>query len=213
MENNMNTFKGANVEFHNQGIHFLCAEIIKFRTQLIIRNIKDSQSGWNDALNAYMIEELERLNTTVVSIAYNPENITKDALEDRAHDINSSLLSTYNDSSLSSDNTLMPDLGPRPIVWDLTGDDPNIPQMTPANCPNDIYRAFITSLDDLFVMSTRLDSRHESITISAAEAVQLQSQLEKLISITQRKGGEANRTDIPNGTLPSDEAATFQGGV
>ena len=42
-----NTFKGANTEFPNLGIHFILAEIIKFRKQLTVRQEFKSQSGWN----------------------------------------------------------------------------------------------------------------------------------------------------------------------
>ena len=50
-----NTFRGANPEFPNLGIHFLLAEVIKFRKQLTVRQEFRSQSGWNDALNRYMV--------------------------------------------------------------------------------------------------------------------------------------------------------------
>ncbi len=36
------------------------------------------------------------------------------------------------------------------------------------------------------------------------------SLLETLYAITQRKGGEVNKSDIPSGTLPSQDPATFE---
>ncbi len=56
-----NTFDGYQREFSNQGIHFLLAEIIKFRKQLTLRNEFKSQSGWDNGLNAYLVKELEKL--------------------------------------------------------------------------------------------------------------------------------------------------------
>ena len=40
-----NTFKGVNLEFPNLGIHFMLAEVIKFRKQLTVRQEFKSQSG------------------------------------------------------------------------------------------------------------------------------------------------------------------------
>ena len=56
-----NSFSGANLDFPNEGIHFLLAEVIKFRKQLTVRDEFRSQSGWADNLNRYMVTELEKL--------------------------------------------------------------------------------------------------------------------------------------------------------
>ena len=43
------------------------------------------------------------------------------------------------------------------------------------------------------------------------ESVMIRSLLDQLYTITQRKGGEVNKTNIAAGTLPSEEPDTFQG--
>jgi hypothetical protein len=208
---NMNTFAGANLEFPNEGLHFILAELMKFRKQLTVRPEFKSQSGWNDALNAYMQEELERIGDTLENITYNPDNVPKDELEAQASDTTRTLAQDYNNKALTADNVLLPAVPVRPVVWDLSGLHPDFPQVTPENCPNDFGRAFITKLDYLFVMLTRLDSRHHPITISKYESTMVRTALNTLYSICQRKGGEANKSDIPTGTLPSEEVRTFQG--
>ena len=99
----------------------------------------------------------------------------------------------------------------RDVVWDLTGTHLDIPQMTPENCKNDAGRAFIAGLDRLFVELTRLDSRNQSQTITKYESVMMRNLLNELYTITQRKGGEINKSDISQGTLPSQDPDTFQG--
>jgi hypothetical protein len=99
----------------------------------------------------------------------------------------------------------------RNIVWDLTGADLDIAQLDPSNCPNDAARSFVTALDNVFVELTRLDSRHQPYSVTKYESVMVRSLLNVLYTLSQRKGGEANRSDIPTGTLPSDEGATFAG--
>lgn len=206
-----NTFTGANLSFPNRGIHFMLAEIIRFRKQLVVRPEFQSQSGWTNALNEYMIEELERLSDTLENITYNPDDIPKEELERQAADTTRTLAEDYNERALTADNVLLPAAPVKTIVWDLTGADPDIPQPTPDKIPNDFGRAFITALDELFVMLTRLDSRFQPQSITKYESVMVRTQLNTMYTICQRKGGEVNKPDIPTGTLPSQEPDTFKG--
>lgn len=204
-----NTFVGTNMEFPNLGIHFVLAELIKFRKQLTVRQEFRSQSGWDNALNSYMVEELEKMADTLENITYNPDPTPKEVLEVQAADTTRSLNDDYNVNALSLDNVVMPSAAPKRVVWDLSGTDLDIPQMTPENCPNDSARSFITALDRTFVAMTRLDSRFQPTMITKYESTMMRSMLNVLYTITQRKGGEAMRSDIPTGTLPSQEDGTF----
>ena len=206
-----NTFTGANLEFPNLGIHFILAEIVKFRKQLTVRQEFKSQSGWNNALNRYMVTEVEKLGDTLENITYNPDTLTLEELEAQAGDSTRNVSDDYNELALTQDNVLMPVGVNRKINWDLSGADVDIPQLQPGNCPNDAARTFTTALDNFFVELTRLDSRHQPYSLTKYESVMMRSLLNVLYTLTQRKGGEANRSDIPTGTLPSDEAATFGG--
>ena len=206
-----NTFTGANLEFPNLGIHFILAEIVKFRKQLTVRQEFKSQSGWNNALNRYMVTEVEKLGDTLENITYNPDTLTLEELEAQAGDSTRNVADDYNELALTQDNVLMPVGVNRKVNWDLTGADVDLPQLTPDNCPNDAARSFTTALDNFFVELTRLDSRHQPYSLTKYESVMMRSLLNVLYTLTQRKGGETNRSDIPTGTLPSDEAATFGG--
>lgn len=208
----MNSFTGAVVTFPNLGIHLLLAEVMKFRKQLTLRDDFKSQSGWNDALNAYMVRELEALANTLESITYNPSGKTLEELKGEAADTNRQLSDDFAADSIGSDNLVMPTSPPIPITWDLSGADPDIPQVDVASMPNDIARSFVKGLDRLFVEATRLDSRHQRNTVTKYESRMLREIMNELYTICQRKGGEANRSDIPNGTLPNQYGGTFNGG-
>jgi hypothetical protein len=207
-----NTFLGANLEFPNLGVHFLLAEIVKFRKQLTVRQEFRSQSGWNDGLNRYMVTELEKLADTLENITYNPDSFTLEELEAQAGDTSRTLDDDYNEFALTQDNVLMPVGVNRTLSWDLTGTDVDMPQLSPQNCPNDYARTFVAALDNFFVELTRLDSRHQPYAITKYESVMMRSLLNVLYTLTQRKGGEVNRSDVPTGTLPSDEGGTFRAG-
>ena len=204
-----NTFTGANLEFPNLGIHFILAEVIKFRKQLTVRQEFKSQSGWNNALNRYMITEIEKLGDTLENITYNPDILTLEELEAQAGDSTRNVADDYNELALTQDNVLMPVGVSRKVTLDLTGTDVDIPQLHPSNCPNDAARSFTAALDNFFVELTRLDSRHQPYSLTKYESVMMRSLLNILYTLTQRKGGEVNRSDIPTGTLPSGESATF----
>jgi len=209
MLEDQNSFSGSNLDFPNEGIHFILSEVIKFRKQLTVRDEFRSQSGWHDSLNRYMSTELEKLADTLENITYNPDLITQEELEAQAADTTRSLADDYNTRALTSDNVLMPVGMSRRVVWDLTGADPDIPQTSPDIYPNDDARSFIKGLDKLFVELTRLDSRFQTQTITKYESVMMRSLLNTLYTITQRKGGEVNKSDIPSGTLPSQDPETF----
>lgn len=204
-----NSFTGANMNFPNEGLHFLLSEVIKFRKQLTVRDEFKSQSGWHDSLNRYMATELEKVADTLENITYNPDEATLEELEAQAADTERSLSDDYNTRALTSDNILMPVGVSRQVVWDLTGADVDIPQVTTDAYPNDDARSFVKGLDKFFVELTRLDSRFQSQTITKYESVMMRSLLNTLYTITQRKGGEVNKSDIPSGTLPSQDPETF----
>ena len=204
-----NTFTGANVEFPNLGIHFILAEVIKFRKQLTVRQEFKSQSGWNNALNRYMVTEIEKLGDTLENITYNPDVLTLEELEAHAGDSTRNVADDYNELALTQDNVLMPVGVNRKVTWDLSGADVDIPQLHPGNCPNDAARSFTAALDNFFVELTRVDSRQQPYSVTKYESVMMRSLLNILYTLTQRKGGEINRSDIPTGTLPSGESATF----
>ena len=208
---NQNSFNGANLDFPNEGLHFILSEIIKFRKQLTVRDEFKSQSGWHDSLNRYMADELEKIADTLENITYNPDDATQEELESQAADTERSLSDDYNTKALTSDNVLMPVGMSRQLVWDLTGADVDIPQVSIDIYPNDDARSFVKGLDKLFVELTRVDSRFQSQTITKYESVMMRSLLNSLYTITQRKGGEVNKSDIPTGTLPSQDPATFAG--
>ena len=207
-----NTFLGANLEFPNLGVHFLLAEIVKFRKQLTVRQEFRSQSGWNDGLNRYMVTELEKLADTLENITYNPDSFTLEELEAQAGDTSRTLDEDYNEFALTQDNVLMPVGVNRTLSWDLTGADVDLPQLAPQNSPKDYARTFVAALDNFFVELTRLDSRHQPYAITKYESVMMRSLLNVLYTLTQRKGGEVNRSDVPTGTLPSEEGGTFRAG-
>lgn len=208
-----NSFFGANTSFVNRGIHALLAEIIKVRQQLTVRNELMTRSGWDNAMNSWLETTLNMLRDTVENITYNPDDTPLVDLKKQAADTTRSVRDDFNQNALSQDNLLMPTSLPMPIVWNLDGTDPDLPQVTVNNCPNDWFRLFIKGLDELFVHATRLDSRHQRNTITKNEGAMICALLNELFTIVQRKGGEANRTDIPVGTLPSQDAITFKGGA
>lgn len=204
-----NTFRNYHPETYNRGIYALCEELINFRKQLTVRPEIKSQSGWNDSLNTFMATRLERVADTLESVTYSPSGQTQEELEEQASDTTRSLHDDYNSTSVNTDNLLLPAGRAIPFRWVLDGSDPDIPQLTLADCPNDWAYAFITDLDSIFVDVTRLDSRSQPSTITKFESAAIRARLNELYTIVQRKGGEANRNDVPTGTLPSQEPGTL----
>lgn len=203
-----NTFDGYHPSFENISLHYVLAKIIKFRKQLTVRSDIKSQSGWDDSLNSYMIAQLQAIAHTVKRITYNPSPDSREVLEAEAADTTKDLYDVFDEKSAATDDILMPSGPAREVTWDLAGGDIDIPQLDEHNCPNDILRGFITGLDDLFVQATRLDSRFLRDYVTKNDGKILQSYIDRLFTICQVDGGEANRSDIATGTLPSQEPGT-----
>ena len=208
-----NTFRGYHPETNNRGIFALCEEIINFRKQLTVRPEVRSQSGWNDALNTFMVTRLERIADTLEKVTYSPSGLTQEQLEVNAADTTRSLADDYSATSVNTDDLLLPAGRPVKFRWVLDGSDPDLPQLSVADCPNDWAYMFITNLDSIFVDITQLDSRSQPSTITKYESAMIRNRLNELFTITQTKGGEVNRNDVPTGTLPSQESGTLQGDV
>lgn len=212
-----NTFTGHVPEFPNKALHAIISEVLTFRKQLTVRPEFTSQSGWNDPLNAYMKKNIEKIAHTVVRVAHDISEGTGELTLARriaeAKDTGTTAASQVDADSINTDDLVMsaPVIN-RPLPYNFTGSDKNLPQPTPEKIPNDWARSFICDLDALVVQITNLDSRSQAATINAPEVAQLQATLNELYMICLLKGGEANRTEIPTGVLPNEMPNTFNYG-
>lgn len=207
----MNSFTNLNPTFANAGIHFAVDEAVKFRKQLTKRNEFKAQSGWDDAMNRYMMAELEKMYQTLSRITYNPDVESQEELEEASADTTRTLADDFNPLSIRHDNVLGPTPLERTLEYDWSGADPDIPQPVEANgFINDVARNFLQLLDRYIVELTRLDSRHSYLMITKYESVMMKDGfLNPLYAICVVKGGEVNRSDIPSGVLERDEPGTF----
>ena len=181
-----NSFRGANLSgIANKGVLALCTEVLKFRKQLTLRSELREQSGWNDELNAYLTDSLNALCETL-------EGVTYTAMQQPVA-------------------TLMPSPIPVTFPYVLDGSHPDYPQLDAEAYQNDWLKMFIWELDHTFAEATRLDCRHSGYTVPKTQSVMIKGMLNNLMQIVQAKGGEGNRVNTPTGTLPSQEADTFQG--
>lgn len=209
-----NTFTGLVRQCTNAGIHAVVDEMMAFRMQLVKRPERASLSGWNDALNFFLLQQLEKIRRTVARVTYapsssNPEEVRQLRMA-QAGDVNVTLGALHNDGAVHYDDIMLATRERvREFPYDFTGADPNFPQPTPELFPNHWLRTFIIELDAIVVGLTRLDSRHEPGTINQYESAQVTMMLQGLHTLALEKGGAYNRNDIPDGVTPLEEKATF----
>ena len=201
-------------EFPNRGIHFIIAEALKFRKQLTVRAEFTSQSGWNDSLNGYMMEQLEKLCETVKRVTYSPSSddpaTAKATRIAEAKDTIKTLADVFDGKSINSDDIVMPSgTLASEVPYDLSGNHLDYPQPTPDAVKNDFARMFIVGLDGFVVTATQLDSRTQPVTVNAMESAQLLNLLNELYAVCMVKGGEENRSETPTGLLPSQVSQTY----
>lgn len=209
-----NTFTGMITKYRNQGINHLVRDTLQFRRQLTLIAEFKGESGWNDAINQYMIVELEKLAQTVKRVTYSPQSadpaaVLANRLTD-AKNTGTTLKDAFDGKSINTDDVPMPgNTLEFTLDVDLSGVHPDYPQPTAAVIKNDVARTFVQTLDQFCVLATRLDSRVQVSTINAAESAQLLAVLNSLYAICMIRGGEKNKSIIPSGVLPSEEPTTY----
>jgi len=209
-----NTFTGMITKYRNQGINHLVRDTLQFRRQLTLIAEFKGESGWNDAINQYMIVELEKLAQTVKRVTYSPQSADPAAtLANRlaeAKNTATTLKDAFDGKSINTDDVPMPgNTLEFTLDVDLSGVHPDYPQPTATVIKNDVARTFVQTLDQFCVLATRLDSRVQVSTINAAESAQLLAVLNSLYAICMIRGGEKNKSIIPSGVLPSEEPTTY----
>src|SRR5690606_30393886 len=188
----MNSFSGLVLSFANTSIHFAVDEVMKFRAQLTRRTEFQSMSGWGDDLNKYMKDELEKIYHTLTRITINPSDKTQEELEGEVSNTETTLAGRFNSKSVRADDVIGPAPLPRTLEYDFTGNDPNYPQVTLQEFPNEVARNFIRLLDRYVVELTRLDSNRQYAMITKYDSLKLASGfLDPLWTICMVKGGEA----------------------
>lgn len=205
-----NTFEGSFTSTRNFGIYAICEEIINFRKQLTPQGITASQSGWGDPLNKFMVDWLNRLSQTVATVTYSLSGITPEQMANNAKDTDGDMADEVTAQSINSDETVMPPNDDMTFRWLIDGTDKDVPQVTKEECPNEWMFMFIANLDKMYRLVTRLDSRHNGSVITVSDSIMVHAKINELMTICQRKGGEANRIPVPVGTLPSQEDGTFK---
>lgn len=207
-----NTFAGLRLNVNNMGIRAVIAESIAFRQQLTRKAEFNDASGWDDPLNRWLCQELNRVKVSLGMLTTEKASADQDALqaerEANAADENLDLLTIYNDGKpISMDDIQMPAAssvaGTLPYTFD--GSDPNIPQVV--GKPNVQLVNFCTLLDQMIVESTRLACQSSGKTIPQNESAILQQYLNAMFAICQEKGGQANRREIADGTGPVEDKA------
>lgn len=209
-----NSFTGLVPACTNRGIHAIVDEAMSLRMQLVKRPERDSLSGWNDALNFFMLQQLEKLRKTVARVTYNPSGSNPEDVRSQrmaeAGDVNVTLGSLHNDGAVHYDDLMLAVRERQEeFPYDFSGADRNIPQPTPEFVPNHWLRTFIRNLDAFVVHVSRLDSRHEPGTVNPYESAQITMLLQGLYAMCLDKGGAFNRNDTPDGVTPLQETQTF----
>ncbi len=209
-----NTFTGAVLAFPNRGIHAIINDVMSLRKQLFLRPEFRAQSGWNDALNQELLDELEKLAVTVKRVTYSPTNVDPVAGRagrlDDAKDTSRTLADAYTATSINADDLVMPgNLVEHQVAYDWTGAHLDYPQPTMDRIENDWARNFVINLDFFCVVATNLDSRKQPTTINAYESAQLLAVLNECYAILREKGGEENRSRTWTGVMASDKPSTF----
>ena len=146
-----------------------------------------------------------RLDFLRRKITHNPQQIDIKTLQERARDLNLTLLDDVNDKSPAGEEVARPAGREFDLPYRLDGSDPNVPLLCDVDLRNVDARMFVTALDQHIVEATRLDSRYATYRITPRESLMLYASLSEIFDMAVSFGGDANRVPIPHGVRPSEE--------
>lgn len=200
-----NSFTGLRRKVGNRACRALVNELMAYREQICLRGEWNQASGWDDAFNSWMAEELGRVRKSVAYVTTEKSSEDQDALNEQrskeAADENQTLLDRYtNGNPITTDDILMPsnvDTN-NELPFDFSGADPRIPQVHGRK--NQILVTYVGELDRTIAEITNLDCQATGTTIPATQSRMVVALLDSLYTILQSKGGEKNRRTIAQGT-------------
>lgn len=216
---NNNSFAGTNLRVGNHGIRSVMAEMLDFRTQVTRTDWIRQLGGWDHGANQNFAEGLGQVRRTLAHVTYNEapapdsgESATgasagqrERELQREAEAINedATLLELFNAGEpLAVDDVAMPASFQAILPFDLTGANPDYPQMSDPKFKNNWLKQFVAVLDIFVRDASTLACAPSGSSIPKRQSVMLHSHLQTAFAILQVKGGPKNATHVVNGTDP-----------
>jgi hypothetical protein len=216
---NNNSFAGTNLRVGNHGVRSIVGEMLDFRAQVTRTDWLRQLGGWDHGANQMFAEGLGHVRKTLAHVTYNERPAVDTGasatgasagqrereLERQAEaiDENATLLELFRSGEpLSVDDVAMPASFQAVLPYDLTGANPDFPQMSDPKFKNNWLKQFIAVLDIFVRDATTLACAPSGSSIPQRQSVMLHNHLETAFAILQVKGGPNRAAHVVNGTDP-----------
>ena len=180
------SFRRAITEFRNMSIVLGIAPLITFRQQLHLNDELGAQGGTDTPTKNSLRNQLLHCDHWRRLVTHNPDGIP---------------LGDQIAKAIDPEGTAV--IGDTPFALD--GSDLDIPPQSAFALGAAPGGLLLMGIDRAIVAWTRIDSRHRTLQITQTDSMRLYGNYQQLLGIIETMFGDANKIDIPQGVLPSQE--------
>jgi hypothetical protein len=197
------SFRRAITEFRNMSIVLGIAPLITFRQQLHLNDELGAQGGTDTPTKNSLRNQLLHCDHWRRLVTHNPDGIP---LGDQiAKAIDPEGTAVIGDTPFGGDDIQMASGGLIDLPFALDGSDLDIPPQSAFALGAAPGGLLLMGIDRAIVAWTRIDSRHRTLQITQTDSMRLYGNYQQLLGIIETMFGDANKIDIPQGVLPSQE--------
>ena len=216
---NNNSFAGTNLRVGNLGVRSIIGEMLDFRTQVTRTDWIRQLGGWDHGANQNFAEGLGNVRKTLAHVTYNQtpsvdndESATDASSGQRERELARQAEAINEDARLVNlfrageplaiDDVAMPASFQSVLPYDLSGENPDFPQMSDPKFKNNWLKQFVAVLDIFVRDASTLACAPSGASIPQRQSVMLHNHLQAAFAILQTKGGPNNAPHVVNGTDP-----------
>lgn len=186
-------FRNAILEFRNQHIIAGMMRLMDLREEITTNDDLRQRPGVDATTSVHLIQLLQAADRQRRFVTFNPEAIDLGDKIVKAIDPQATLETSS--QPYGGDDIQMGSTGLWQLPWDLSGANPNIPLMSQLNLA-DSGMITLGSVNRAIVAWTRLESRHRSQFIYAADSLRIYGYYQQILTYIKSISGPENYADF-----------------
>jgi len=202
-------FRNAITELKNLHVATALAPLFDLRNELILNDEFLTRGGIDNATQKHLLDFILYADRVRRRVTYNPDNTDLGVAIEEAMKVKGNKKTDEELGSVAkpfAGDLIQNASGPLfPLPWALDGSDDDIPLNSALNLRNSQARILLGAIDRAIVQWTRGESRNRTRFITKTDSFRAYGSYLELTNFIRAFGGDANRVDLAQGVLPSEE--------
>lgn len=203
-------FSRAIVQMRNLHIALAVSALMDLRSEFVGNDEFQMRGGFDDETRDHLLDLLDYADRVRRRITHNPDPASLDAkiraaIEVKSDDKSLDSKVTQAVNPFGDDDIQNSSGGLFALPFALDGSDPNIPLTSKLNLRNNQAKVMFGAINRAITQWTRLESRNRTKFITATDSYRMFGAYQEIAGFVRAFGGDANRVDMAQGVLPSEE--------